>query len=244
MLPSILLMRPFLTPILIVASFCLPSLAEDHSQSSNPGLKRPQEESTLAPGRYSKGRYLNGEFQYLDSSGKWKEPLAAYKTEKSGTFLNAEGETVNFEKGDTLFKLPNSGWFKASSETPHLTEADLTLPNPGHVSLTPLEKEIIRLTNEERLKRGLPALEVSQDLQSLSRKKSENMAKSRSLSHGISPLPPGGENIAFNQPTAEAVVRAWMNSDGHRANILGRRYKKIGVGMAEGTGPYWTQMFQ
>ena len=51
-----------------------------------------------------------------------------------------------------------------------------------------------------------------------------------------------GENIARGQKTPEAVVNAWMNSSGHRANILNASYTEIGVGyVAEGN--YWTQMF-
>lgn len=51
-----------------------------------------------------------------------------------------------------------------------------------------------------------------------------------------------GENIARGQQTPEAVVDAWMNSDGHRANILNSSFTQIGVGyVAEGN--YWTQMF-
>ena len=54
-----------------------------------------------------------------------------------------------------------------------------------------------------------------------------------------------GENIAMGQKTAESVMNGWMNSSGHRANILGNGYKKIGVGYAvnaKGT-PYWVQIF-
>jgi uncharacterized protein YkwD len=51
-----------------------------------------------------------------------------------------------------------------------------------------------------------------------------------------------GENIAKGQPSPEAVVNAWMNSSGHRANILNSTFTHIGVGYASG-GSYWTQMF-
>ena len=51
-----------------------------------------------------------------------------------------------------------------------------------------------------------------------------------------------GENIAMGYPTPQAVVNAWMNSSGHRANILNAAYTKIGVGYVAG-GNYWTQMF-
>ena len=56
-----------------------------------------------------------------------------------------------------------------------------------------------------------------------------------------------GENIASGQRTPEAVVRAWMNSPGHRANIMSPRFNKIGVGYAYTTGGsyhhFWTQWF-
>ena len=51
-----------------------------------------------------------------------------------------------------------------------------------------------------------------------------------------------GENIAQGQTTAKAVVNAWMNSEGHRANILNKNYTHIGVGYVK-DGNYWTQMF-
>ena len=52
-----------------------------------------------------------------------------------------------------------------------------------------------------------------------------------------------GENIAKGYRTAEAVVTAWMNSEGHRANILNANYTEIGVGY-EADGNYWTQWFR
>lgn len=54
-----------------------------------------------------------------------------------------------------------------------------------------------------------------------------------------------GENIAYGQPTAQAVMDAWMNSPGHRANILNSSYTQIGVGaVADNNGTiYWTQDF-
>jgi len=54
----------------------------------------------------------------------------------------------------------------------------------------------------------------------------------------------GGENIARGQADADAVMNAWMNSDGHRANILNCEYKTLGVGVHLGAGgPWWTQDF-
>ena len=52
-----------------------------------------------------------------------------------------------------------------------------------------------------------------------------------------------GENVAWNQQTPAAVMDAWMNSSGHRANILNCSFTEIGVGVASSNGPYWTQVF-
>lgn len=54
-----------------------------------------------------------------------------------------------------------------------------------------------------------------------------------------------GENIAMGQSTPQAVVQSWMNSSGHRANILSANFTEIGVGYAKGGtgGHYWTQLF-
>ena len=51
-----------------------------------------------------------------------------------------------------------------------------------------------------------------------------------------------GENIAYGQRTPREVVAAWMNSPGHRANILNASYTQIGVGYVA-SGNYWTQLF-
>ncbi|MDE5753217.1 MAG: hypothetical protein K2H89_01530, partial [Oscillospiraceae bacterium] len=50
-----------------------------------------------------------------------------------------------------------------------------------------------------------------------------------------------GENIAWGYATPEAVVKGWMSSEGHRANILGSNFRYIGVGYVDGN--YWTQLF-
>jgi uncharacterized protein YkwD len=69
---------------------------------------------------------------------------------------------------------------------------------------------------------------------------------------GLSPFDRGdragvtvlGENIAYGQPDPASVMTAWMNSPGHRANILDCSYTKLGVGVAYGPGgPWWTQDF-
>ena len=123
-------------------------------------------------------------------------------------------------------------------------------------SLSEFEQRVVDLTNAERAKQGLPALKVDTELSKVARIKSEDMQKNNYFDHnsptygspfdmmkkfGIS-YTSAGENIAQGQRTPEEVVQAWMNSAGHRANILNSSYTHIGVGYVE-NGNYWTQQF-
>ena len=118
------------------------------------------------------------------------------------------------------------------------------------------ESEVIRLVNQVRAENGLKALSPNWELSRVARYKSEDMARNGYFSHtsptygtpfqmirafGLS-FRSAGENIAYGQRTPAAVVDAWMNSSGHRANILNASYTQIGVGYCA-DGRYWTQMF-
>jgi uncharacterized protein YkwD len=129
---------------------------------------------------------------------------------------------------------------------------------PAKTSEQALQTEVNRLTNIERTKRGCAALKVNAQLTAAARGHSGWMAQTGTFSHtgsaGSSFVArvkatgygqPSAENIAWGFPTAAAVVEGWMNSPGHRANILNCRSKSVGVGVvysASGT-PYYTQDF-
>lgn len=119
--------------------------------------------------------------------------------------------------------------------------------------------ETIHLVNIERAKVGLPTLTLDAPLSKISTLKSEDMVKNDYFSH-TSPTYGApwdmaeefgysyrsfGENIAFGQHTAKEVVTAWMNSSGHKANILNKDYTNIGAGIAKDANGriYWTHMF-
>ncbi|MBR3570008.1 MAG: hypothetical protein IKN96_04275 [Oscillibacter sp.] len=129
-------------------------------------------------------------------------------------------------------------------------------PAPSSAGMSAYELEVVRLTNAERAKYGLAALAADAQLSDGARLKSRDMRDNRYFSHesptygspfqmmkslGIS-YRAAGENIAYGYATPEKVVSAWMNSEGHRANILNASYTRIGVGYAAG-GDYWTQWF-
>jgi uncharacterized YkwD family protein len=117
-------------------------------------------------------------------------------------------------------------------------------------------QQVIELTNKERARAGLPALKADAQLSAVAQKKSQDMQQNHYFSHtsptygspfdmmrdfGIT-YKTAGENIAQGQRTPQEVVTAWMNSPGHRANILNKQFTHIGVGF-EQTGKHWTQMF-
>lgn len=124
------------------------------------------------------------------------------------------------------------------------------------------ELQVFRLVNEERTSRGIAALTMNSTLTDLAILKSRDMRDNNYFGH-TSPTygTPGemldrfgvnnrayGENIAAGQATPEDVMRVWMNSAGHRANILDPRFTDIGVGYVAGTETsryrtYWTQLF-
>jgi len=118
---------------------------------------------------------------------------------------------------------------------------------------------VLALTNAERVKVGCKALTVNAKLASAAQAHSADMAANNYFSHdsqnGKSPFDrmkdagysfsAAAENIAMGQKTAAEVMSAWMNSAGHKANILNCTYTEIGVGYAKDKNgaPYWTQDF-
>ncbi|PAQ13435.1 sporulation protein [Bacillaceae bacterium SAOS 7] len=128
--------------------------------------------------------------------------------------------------------------------------------DPNASALKAFEQQVVTLTNKERAKVGLPALQIDNQLSKVARKKSEDMLANNYFSHtsptygspfdmmkqfGIT-YQAAGENIAKGQRTPEEVVKAWMNSPGHKANILSKDFTYIGVGYVE-NGSIWTQQF-
>ncbi|MBZ3904048.1 CAP domain-containing protein [Streptomyces griseiscabiei] len=146
---------------------------------------------------------------------------------------------------------------KPSEKPTEDKEKEKTTP-PVEVSVeTQAEAAVLLLVNEERAKAGCSPVAANSDLAKLAETFSADMALRGFFDHttpdgddpwdraaalGITGL--GGENIARGQATAEAVMEAWMNSPGHKANILNCDFKTLGVGVHLGDGgPWWTQDF-
>lgn len=118
-------------------------------------------------------------------------------------------------------------------------------------------KQVLKLVNTERKKAGLTELTWDDTVATAAMTRSKEIEKSfshtrpdgRNFGTAITDLGityrGAGENIAWGQKTPEAVMNAWMNSEGHRANILNPKFKKLGVGYSTDSQrtPYWTQLF-
>ncbi len=169
--------------------------------------------------------------------------------------------------GDSMWKI--SVWYQVGlseiiSANPQIKNPALIYPGekitvPDVDATKSIENQVIQLTNQERAKYGLKPLKANWELSRIARYKSADMRDRNYFSHtsptygspfemikkfGLS-YRSAGENIAAGQTSPQQVVQAWMNSEGHRANILNSGYTEIGVGYVKGGSQryYWTQMF-
>lgn len=165
--------------------------------------------------------------------------------------------------GDSLWKIA----VKTQTGVQELIDANPQLANPDQINIgqkiniptneqASVEQEVVKLVNAERAKAGLPALKEDWELSRVAKYKSQDMHDKNYFDHtsptygspfammkkfGIT-YKAAGENIAKGQKSASEVVNAWMNSEGHRANILNKSYTHIGVGFVK-DGNYWSQIF-
>ncbi len=147
---------------------------------------------------------------------------------------------------------------EAPSQERTITRTEETEANTTAAPATSsYEQKVAELVNIERQKNGLAPLTLDSAISNVARIKSKDMSDNNYFAHqsptygsagdmlrqyGIN-WSAWGENIAAGQRTPEEVVTAWMNSEGHRENILSPNFSKIGVGYINNGRPNWTQMF-
>ena len=173
-------------------------------------------------------------------------------------------ETYIVQRNDSLWKIA----VKYQIGVKEIIEANKQIPNPDMIypmqkinipnidQTKGTEQQVLSLVNQERSRAGIKPLEMDWELQRVARVKACDMAEKGYFSHqsptygspfdmmkqfGVS-YRSAGENIAEGQRTPAEVMQAWMNSQGHRENILKSDYTHLGVGYCE-TGNHWVQMF-
>lgn len=135
-------------------------------------------------------------------------------------------------------------------------DGDTNQPDTDYDKLSYAE-QVVKLVNEERAKAGLHALKIDTEITSAALVRAKEIQTSFShtrpdgrkfstvlTDHNIR-FTGAGENIAWGQTSPEKVMEAWMNSEGHRANILNAKFTKIGVGHLQNASGrnYWVQLF-
>jgi spore coat assembly protein SafA/uncharacterized protein, YkwD family len=184
-------------------------------------------------------------------------PFGAFA--QSGTHTVAPGDTM--WKIAVRYQIGISELIKANPQikNPSMIYVGEKINIPSIDDVKTLEQNVINLVNRERANNGLPLLTGNWELCRVARYKSQDMINKGYFAHqsptygspfkmmedfGIT-FTAAGENIAYGQRSPEEVMNAWMNSPGHRANILSRTYNQIGVGVAKSSNGtyYWTQEF-
>ncbi|MBD2868063.1 CAP domain-containing protein [Paenibacillus arenilitoris] len=186
-------------------------------------------------------------------------PIPGMITNPGAGTTNPGTGTTKPDTGTTTPSKPDTGTTTPSkpstgTTTPSKPSTGTTNPSTGTSNQSAFQSQVIDLVNQERAKAGLSALKSDSLLTKVATEKARDMDVNNYFSHTSptygSPFDMmrqfgvtysyAGENIASGQRTPQEVMNAWMNSSGHRANILNGNFTKIGVGYVNGE---WVQMF-
>ena len=175
-------------------------------------------------------------------------------------------DTYTVVPGDSMWRIAvkhQIGLSELLEVNPQITNPSLIFPGqiiniPRTAEFRAFENEVVRLVNAERVRAGLRPLTENWEISRVARFKSQDFIDRNYFAHnsptygtpfqmlrsfGIS-FSAAAENIARGQRTPAAVMNSWMNSPGHRANILNPSFNQIGVGVArDRDNLFWTQMF-
>ncbi|MET7641689.1 CAP domain-containing protein [Streptomyces sp. NPDC005438] len=186
--------------------------------------------------------------------GSGKNPDHSHKPKPHESSDHSPGRSPG--SGDS--SAPDGGDEAETPSSPPPSEDEPATGSPASADTeTATEATVLSLVNQRRARAGCQPVTASPQLTELARDFSKSMASEDFFDHtspdgktpwqraeeqGVKNL--GGENIARGQADAEAVMRTWMKSPGHRQNILNCEHRSLGVGVHFGEGgPWWTQEF-
>jgi uncharacterized protein YkwD len=198
--------------------------------------------------------------QFKIAEGDWNYDTSLTKAQAIGLTQDANVSSSIITRGDTAIILHRAigRHYKETPATPTPTPVPTTTPSATTaMTIEEMKAEVVRLVNEERVKAGVPELQVSDDLMTSAQLKAEDMVENDYYGHtspvyGTAPAmikkyanAAGTENIAYGQGTPARAIKWWMNSPGHKAAMLNTKYTHIGVGITQDpiSGYIWVQHF-
>lgn len=167
--------------------------------------------------------------------------------------FNPDNSTTDKDDIESKPGTDNEGNDNNSGNKPDNPEQD----TDNETQLKSFSQQVVDLVNAERAKEGLAALTIDKNVEaaalvrakeiqtSFSHTRPNGTSFSTALNESSAVFRGAGENIAWGQKTPQEVVAAWMNSPGHRANIMNKSFTKIGVGHLKNPAgaSYWAQLF-
>ncbi|WP_343040741.1 sigma-70 family RNA polymerase sigma factor [Streptomyces typhae] len=231
-------------------------LGTDDSDAPDKSTAAAMRTDEPTPGDTEPSRTPEGERSPSASPSKSKEKPKDKEKEKTKPTTAAEKKAAEPERKPRSTTKTGSKKPKPPPAPPRTQRPSATATPRTPTGST--EQQVLRIVNDERQKAGCRPLTYNSKLATAAKRHSTDM-KARNYFDHTSPdgTDPGkritaagyrwstyGENIARGQQSASSVMTSWMNSEGHRANILNCSFKELGVGIERGSGgPWWTQNF-
>ncbi len=182
---------------------------------------------------------------------------ASYLIEEADYLAMVAAENAENDESITEQPVASENPETPTSQQPQTPATGTTEPTTP-VNTADFQTQVVNLINQKRSEAGLPAMEQTAALSAAAQVRAAELEQSFShdrpngtscftvLTDSQIAYMAAGENIAAGQQTPEEVMNAWMNSDGHRANILSASYAHVGIGIyysQGGYGIYWVQLF-
>ena len=216
---------------------------------------------TTSNGDFSKlpsGIYMNGKYYTFtyNSNGNSQNGNGSADTELPDDNTNNGNSSDNGNNVETKPENGNDNNNESGNNNSGNNQNNSGNGQSGTVAISNYEKEVLNLVNKERAKYGISALKLDSNVQKAAKIRAGEIKTvfshtrpngtkfSTALTQTGAIFKGAGENIASGQKSPEEVVKAWMNSEGHRANILNEKYKYIGIGCERKGNSYtWVQIF-
>ncbi|WP_411675950.1 CAP domain-containing protein [Caproicibacter sp.] len=251
-----------------------PATKADTSSKASSSAASSQKSSTASGSTCNQNTYCNtnstcastqsGCVQNSCAPGTYQYCTPNYNCGQTGTnYSSYLNDVISRLTGKSCNQTPSgSASSKPATSAPSKSSSSGTPASSGSTATgtyADFQNQVLQLVNKERTSRGLNALSMDSALNKTATLKSQDMAKLGYFDHtsptygspfdmmkqfGIS-YRTAGENIAMGQTSPTQVMNGWMNSEGHRANILNSSFTKIGIGVAQNSSGryYWTQQF-